>query len=213
MQPLLHYSSLNLSRTLHIGRHWCTSQLPWIDKGSMVDICRVHQNIAEGYCNMDWGGQKHCHLISSYSSHVGVGTVSWSLRKWHIIALLSTEVEYVMQTHAAKRSAVAAQLPQQTSELLTINCDNQGVIALSKDNKFHAQTRHTKICYYFICGAVEDTKIEVIYIPMDNNVSDIFMKPLTSSALQNWSRKFKFSFFLWTHSLKGSVEYFLYSMI
>ena len=112
-----------------------------------------------------------------------------------------------MQTHAAKRSAVAAQLPQQTSELLTINCDNQGVIALSKDNKFHAQTKHTKICYYFIHGAVEDTKIEVKYIPMDNNVSDIFMNPLTSSALQNWSRKFKISFFLWTHSLKGNVEY------
>ena len=121
-----------------------------------------------------------------------------------------------MQTHAAKRSAVAAQLPQQTSELLTINCDNQGVIALSKDNKFHAQTKHTKICYYFICGAVEDTKIEVKYIPMDNNVSDIFMKPLTSSALQNWSRKFKISFFLWNiHSREvlNIFKYFLYSMI
>jgi hypothetical protein len=32
--------------------------------------------------------------------------------------------------------------------------------------------------YHFIREAVEDGKIEVKYIPTDNNVSDIFTKPL-----------------------------------
>jgi len=61
---------------------------------------------------------------------------------------------------------------------LTINCDNQGAIALSKDNKFHARTKHIDIRYHFIREAVEDKKIEVIYIPTDDNTSDIFTKPL-----------------------------------
>ena len=61
---------------------------------------------------------------------------------------------------------------------LTINCDNQGAIALSKDNKFHAHTKHINIQYHFIREAVEDKKIEVKYIPTNDNTSDIFTKPL-----------------------------------
>ena len=30
----------------------------------------------EGFCNADWGGQKHCHSISSYSFHMGAGAIS-----------------------------------------------------------------------------------------------------------------------------------------
>jgi hypothetical protein len=61
---------------------------------------------------------------------------------------------------------------------MTINCDNQGAIALAKDNKFHACTKHINLRYHFICEAVEDGKIQVKYIPMDENVSDILTKPL-----------------------------------
>jgi len=64
---------------------------------------------------------------------------------------------------------------------LTINCNNQGAITLSKDNKFHARTKHINIQYHFICEAIEDKKIEVIYIPTDDNVSDIFTKPLAKT--------------------------------
>jgi hypothetical protein len=58
-------------------------------------------------------------------------------------------------------------------------CNNQGAITLSKDNKFHTRTKHIDIKYHFIREAVEDKKIEVIYIPTDDNTSDIFTKPLT----------------------------------
>ena len=61
---------------------------------------------------------------------------------------------------------------------MSINCNNQGAIALSKDNKFHVQTKHIDIHYHFICEAVEDGKIQVEYIPTDDNVVDIFPKPL-----------------------------------
>ena len=56
--------------------------------------------------------------------------------------------------------------------------DNEGAIALAKDNKFHARTKHIDLRYYFICEAVEYGKIQVKYVLMDDNVSDIFTKPL-----------------------------------
>ena len=56
----------------------------------------------EGFCNVDWGGQKHRHSISGYSFHMGAGAISWSSKKQHVVVLSSTEAEYIAQMHAAK---------------------------------------------------------------------------------------------------------------
>ena len=63
-------------------------------------------------------------------------------------------------------------------KVIRIYCDNQGAIALVKDNKFHSQTKHIDLCYHFVREAVEDNKIKFEYIPMDENVADIFTKAL-----------------------------------
>ena len=54
------------------------------------------------YCDVDWAGQPHWHLISGYSFHIGQGMVTWSLKKQYIIALSSTESEYIALVHATK---------------------------------------------------------------------------------------------------------------
>ena len=59
---------------------------------------------AEGFCDADWGGQKHCHSISGYSFHMGARAISWSSKKQHVVALSSTKAEYIAQTHAAKEA-------------------------------------------------------------------------------------------------------------
>jgi len=69
---------------------------------------------------------------------------------------------------------------------MTINCDNQGVIALAKDNKFHSHTKHINLQYHFIHEAVEDSKISVNYIPTDQNVSDVLTKLLTKLKFQGF---------------------------
>ena len=114
--------------------------------------------------------------------HMGGGVISWSSRKQHIVTLSSTEAEYVAQTHVAKEAlwlcSFIGEIRGARRESMSINCDNQGAITLSKDNKFHAQTKHINIRYHFIREAVEDRKIQVEYIPTDDNVADIFTKPL-----------------------------------
>jgi hypothetical protein len=83
--------------------------------------------------------------------------------------LSSTEAEYIAQTHAAKEALYlrnfVGEIKEKFSKPLTINCDNQGAIALSKDNKFHSRTKHIDIRYNFIREAVEDEKILVNYVP------------------------------------------------
>ena len=66
----------------------------------------------------------------------------------------------------------------QKVEPLTIKADNQGAIALAKDNKFHTQTKHIDLHYHFIREAVEQGKVKMEYIPMSENVADVFTKAL-----------------------------------
>jgi hypothetical protein len=60
--------------------------------------------LIEGFCDSDWASQKHRHLISGYSFHFGMGAISWSSKKQNIVALSSTEAEYIAQTPTAKEA-------------------------------------------------------------------------------------------------------------
>ena len=107
----------------------------------------------EGFCDADWASQKHQHSISGFSFHYGVGAVSWSSKKQSMVLLSNTEAKYVAQTHAAKEviwlRSFMSEIHEGKPTTLTILCDNQGVIALAKDNKFHSQTKHIDLRYYF----------------------------------------------------------------
>ena len=109
--------------------------------------------ILDGFCDADWAGQPYRHSISGYSFHMGAGAITWSSKKQYIVALSSTEAEYIMQTHTVKEVMYLCTFVQEIhrlDKLIAINCDNQGAIVLSKDNKFHAQTKHIDIQYHFI---------------------------------------------------------------
>jgi len=96
--------------------------------------------------------------------------------------LSSTEAEYIAQTHAAKEAlwlrSFVDEMRGTQDRPITINCDNQGAIALTKDNKYHSRTKHIDLQYHFIHEAVGNGKILVTYIPTDEKLSDIFTKVL-----------------------------------
>ena len=95
---------------------------------------------------------------------------------------MSTESEYVAETHAAKEGiwlgSFVNEITGKDNRPLTIKADNQGVIALAKDNKFHSRTKHIDLRYHFIREAVEEGKIKMEYVPTSKNVADIFTKAL-----------------------------------
>ena len=120
----------------------------WLTFGGKKDI------LLEGYSDLDWASQRHCHSILGFSFHYGQGTISWSSKKKVVIVLSSTKAEYIAQTHAAKE---AMWLKTFVNEVrggqegqLTIMANNQGAIALVKDNKFHLRTKHIDLHYHFI---------------------------------------------------------------
>ena len=172
--------------------HWEALKRVIVFLGSMKDLWLTFGGrsklSAEGFCDADWGGQKHRHSISGYSFHMGAGAIPWSSKKQHVVALSGTEAEYIAQTHAAKEAlwlrSFLRELRSAPDDPLILNCDNQGAIALAKDNKFHARTKHIDMHYHLIREAVEDGKVAVQYIPTGDNVSDIFTKPLAKAKFR-----------------------------
>ena len=116
---------------------------------------------------------------------MGAGAISWSSKKQHVVGLSSTKAEYIAQMHVAKEvlwlCSFLQELHSTPDDLLILNCDNQGAIALAKDNKFHTRTKHIDVRYHFICEAVEDGKVVVQYILTRDNVSNIFTKLLAKA--------------------------------
>ena len=139
-----------LPQVMYLG---CTKDL-WFTFGGRTT------SLVEGYCDADWASQKHRHSISGYSFHLGNGAMSWSSKKQYIIVLSSTEAEYITQTHAAKEAlwlqAFLWEIQGLCTGPLNINCDNQGAIALAKDNKFHARTKHLLPLHSQSCRGRED---------------------------------------------------------
>ena len=128
-----------------------------------------------------------------YSFHFGCGAVSWSSKKQNIIALSSTEAEYIVQMHTAKEAiwlqSFIKEVRRSEDGVLTIKCNDQGAIALVKDNKFQLRTKHIDLRFHFIREAVEDSKIAVSYIPTDKIVSNIFTKALARPKFQDFVGK------------------------
>ena len=172
--------------------HWEALECMIVFLGSMKDLwlifSRQSKLATEGFCDADWGGQKHHHSISSYSFHMGARAISWSLKKQHIVALSSTKAEYITQMHTAKEvlwlHSFLQELLSTPDDPLILNCDNQGASTLAKDNKFHACTKHIDMHYHFIREVVEDGKVAVQYILTGDNVSNIFTKPLAKAKFQ-----------------------------
>jgi hypothetical protein len=134
------------------------------------------------YTDIDWASQSDCHSISGYGTIIGTEAVTWSSKKQQIIALLSTESEYIGQTYTLKEilwiRQFLGELTADFNRLTVLYSDNQGTIALAKNNKFHARLKHINIHYHFIREAVENQQVNLTYVPTAENIVDMFMKPL-----------------------------------
>ena len=100
------------------------------------------KTLLKGFCDADYANQKDRHSITGFAYHIGWGAISWSSKKQQIIALSTVEAEYIAQAHAAKEAlwlrTFVSEIRNEPTRAIMINSDNQGAIALSKDNKFHS---------------------------------------------------------------------------
>ncbi|KAF9799838.1 hypothetical protein IEO21_10490 [Rhodonia placenta] len=135
-----------------------------------------------GYSDADWASQPHRHSISGHVFLYSGGSISWSSRKQPIIALSTTEAEYISVSDTSREMLwLRSLLAELTSPLPTptpLYSDNQSAITIAKSGMLHARTKHIDIRYHFIREVISSGRATLAYCPTDEMVADILTKPL-----------------------------------
>ena len=137
----------------------------------------------EGFSDLDWAGCVDTRRSTSGFVWIMNGSaICWRSRLQTIVALSSTEVEYVGATPAVQGILWLRDLLHKlgvtdpTPSLL--NMDNQGAVSLTHGAGDSNQTKHIDIRHHFIRSHVENKHIKVQYIPTDEMTADILTKNL-----------------------------------
>ena len=114
--------------------------------------------------------------------------MSWLSKKQAVVALSTSEAEYVALSSAAQEAIWLKRLLIDLNVIhdcpIVIQEDNQGAIAMSKNPVFHGRTKHIDIRYHFIREAVVNGTIELEYCNSENMVADIFTKALSKPRFE-----------------------------
>ena len=120
------------------------------------------------------------------------GAISWRSHKQPIIAMSSTEAEYIAASDASREAIWLRYLLSELTSPLTrptlLRCDNMSTIKLtSSTDVFHARTKHIDIRFHFIRWILEDKKIRLIYCPTEDMVADVLTKALPSPKVKHFA--------------------------
>ena len=143
-----------------------------------------------GYTDSDHAGcQVDRKSTSGGCQMLGDRLISWSSKKQHSVACSSAEAEYIAA------GSCCAQVLWIQNQLLDyghkftktpICCDNTSAILITKNPVQHSKTKHIEIRYHFIRDNVEKGKVELQYIPTDNQIADIFTKALDEKKINHF---------------------------
>jgi hypothetical protein len=80
-------------------------------------------------------------------------------------------------------------------ESIQIYCDNTSAINISKNLVMHSKMKHIPIKYHFLQEQVAEKNIRVEYLGTQEQVADIFTKPLPREAFEYLHQRLGISFY------------------
>ena len=161
-RPDISYATSMVSRFLTDPgeEHW--NALKWIMRyiAGTLNVGLIYsskfktKNDAVGYVDSDYAGCIDTRRsLTGYVFTVKGGCVSWKANLQKVVALSSTEAEFMAATEAIKEAiwlkGLAREMGFDTSNI-TVYCDNQSALHLMKNPMFHERSKHIDIKLHFI---------------------------------------------------------------
>lgn len=139
----------------------------------------------EIYSDADWGSdvdeRRSC---SGYVIKLCGGDVCWGSKRQPIIALSSTEAEYIALSSSVKEvfwlKQLAEEIDNELGKTAKVFCDNQGALKLAETEAFRPRTKHIDIRYHHIRELIEQKVIEIHYLPTEVMIADSLTKEVNS---------------------------------
>lgn len=156
----------------------------------VLKYSRSRHPVFRAYSDSDWSGDADTsRSTSGYVFLFGRNAISWSSRRQKLVALSSTESEYIALSNLGQELAwlrrFYSELGQRQRGPTTVFSDNHGALTLSKEPQFRARTKHIQRKYHhFRDDLVRRNRARVEYCPTADMIADIFTKPLQRE--QHW---------------------------
>jgi hypothetical protein len=151
----------------------------WYPKGSTFDLI--------GYSYSDYAGCKVDRKSTSGTCQfLGRSLVSWSSKKQTSVALSTAEAEYVATGQCCAQLLWMRQTLRDFGYNLSkvpLLCDNESAIRMADNPIEHSRTKHIDIRHHFLRDHQQKRDIEVYHISTENQLADIFTKPLDEKTV------------------------------
>jgi hypothetical protein len=137
-----------------------------------------------GYSDSDYAGDPNTRRsISGNVFIVSNAAISWCSNKQSVVALSSTEAEYVAAAHATKQAmwltTLLNELDLQPNPVpITLLLDNQSCMDLAYNPIHHKRSKHIDVRHHYLRERVEEGDIELEYVPTGDQLADPFTKQL-----------------------------------
>ena len=119
------------------------------------------------------------------------GAVSWMSKKQSVVALSTTEAEYMAATHASKEAVWLQRLCSSMGLVqgaIRIDCGSQSAIFLAENPAYHSKTKHIDVQYHFVRDMIEDKKVLLVKVGTLKNTVDALEK-FVSFEKFSWCRE------------------------
>lgn len=139
------------------------------------------------FSDADFGNDKETRKSTSgYVVCFNGGPVAWSSRKQPIVAMSTTEAEYIAAADCCKELVYLKMLLEELGHEseVELKVDNQSSIRLMKSDIINKRSKHIDIKYHFIRDCVQKKIVNVEYCQSDKNIADIFTKPLVKEKFE-----------------------------
>ena len=137
--------------------HWNVVKriLRYVKGASNVALCfGGSEFVVRGYVDSDFAGDLDKRKSTTgYVFTLAGGAVSWLSKLQTVVALSTTEAEYMAATQACKEAVWIQRLMEELShkqERTTLYCDNQSALHIARNPAFHSKTKHIGIQYHFV---------------------------------------------------------------
>lgn len=136
------------------------------------------------YCDADWGSENETRKSrTGYVIVMAGAAVAWCSKRQQIVALSSTEAEYIALSSTVRESLWTLQLRDEIQEksngVLKIYCDNQSAIKLASGEAYRPRTKHIDIRLHHVRDQINAGVIELEYISTNEQTADALTKAVT----------------------------------
>ncbi|WVZ52438.1 hypothetical protein U9M48_003493 [Paspalum notatum var. saurae] len=141
------------------------------------------KRIFRGFSDADHAGCRIDRMSTSDTCQLlGTSLVSWSSRKQASVSLSTTEPEYIAAASCCSQLLWMKATLSDFGLRIPLLVDSTSAISVAKNPVLHSRTKHIDMRFHFLRDHYEKVDIDLIHVATQNQLADIFTKPLEFSA-------------------------------